>query len=118
MSSNDSAYYVLQAVELGAEPKFTISAKNVDVLKDSTYSYYYSMQYEKWKEEIKAVADECSAAREKIGTMEISNHQVLAENVFETEYASGVTVITNYNQIPVTLEDGTTIEALGYRIIQ
>lgn len=117
MSSMPTEYYVLQAAELGADLKFLLTGKNVDVLKDSNYSYLYSTQYDNWKDTIQEVYGECNEIFKKIGTKEIVNHYMLAEKVFCTEYATGVKVITNYNLVEVQLEDGQEIAGLGYLII-
>lgn len=117
MSSYDYKYYVLQSVELGEYPKFTLTAKNVDLLKDSSYAYYYATEYSKQKDIINKVYSECKTAWDEIGTMEITNHTILQDNVFRTDYAKGVSVITNYNLHSVDV-DGKEIAALGYLIIQ
>lgn len=95
-NSDSARYYLMQAIETGAQPKFTISAKSVDVLKDTAYSYYFSIQYDLLKDDIKAVYDAYAEAMEKIGTTEIANHTMLAKDVFLTEYANGTLVVTNY----------------------
>ncbi len=116
-NSNPSHYYLMQAVETGAQPKFTISAKNVDVLKDSTYSYYFSIQYELLKEEIKAVYDAYAEAMKVIGTTEITNHIMLAKDVFLTKYANGTQVITNYTFNTFDY-NGTEIAGNDYLILK
>lgn len=115
MSSSSSAYYVLQSIELGMYPKFTLTSKSVDVLKDSSYSDYYSTEYAKLKEILSAVYEESARVWDQIGSMEITDHRILGDQVFWTRYASGTEVITNYNLHPVIVE-GVEIEALGYRI--
>ncbi len=115
MSSRSYSYYVLQAVELGVIPKFTLTAKSSDVLQQTAYSYYYATEFQKQKDIISQVYAECREAWDQIGTMEITNHSILAENVFLSEYASGISVITNYNLHPVTVE-GSELSALSYRI--
>lgn len=117
MSSDSYAYYVLQSVELGVYPKFTLTYNNDDVLKDSSYNYYYATEYSKQKDIINEVYQACNEAWSKIKTMEITNHTILADNVFRTDYASGVSVITNYNLHPVVVND-MEIAALGFSIIQ
>lgn len=117
MSSNNYKYYVLQSVELGECPKFTLTAKNVDRLKNSSYSYYYATEYSKQKDTINKVYAECKAAWDEIGTMEITNHTILQNNVFCTEYVTGISVITNYNLHPVVV-DSNEIAALGYLLVQ
>jgi len=115
MSKEDIRYYILQAIELGSHPKFTISSKTVDLLKNTSFSHYFSAQYSKLKDTIFDVYREYKNVWNKIKSKEIVDHQILQENVFMTKYASGVSVIVNYNRYPVTV-DGNVIEPLGYRI--
>lgn len=116
LSSRNPAYFVLQAAETGAYPKFTVTAKNVDVLRDSDYSYLYSVQYPLIQDQIRAVYEECREIRSKIGTSEITGHECLADGVYRTTYATGAEVTVNYNLYDVTLEDGTVMEAENYLV--
>lgn len=114
LSSRNPAYFVLQAAETGAYPKFILTAKNVDVLQDSDYSYLYSVQYSLIKDKLQAVYEECSQIRSRIGTSEITGHECLGNGVYRTTYATGAAVTVNYNLYDVTLENGTTIGAENY----
>ena len=116
LSSQDTQYYVLQAAELGAWPKYTVAAKSVSALKETAYSYLYSVQYELLAEDMKEVYAACDVIRSQIGTEEITGHRTLANQVYETTYASGVRVLVNYNLYEVTLEDGTVIGPQEYQI--
>lgn len=116
LSSRNPAYFVLQAAETGAYPKFTVTAKNVDVLRDSDYSYLYSVQYSLIQDQIRALYEECSRIRAQIGTSEITGHECLGDGVYRTTYATGAEVTVNYNLYDVTLEDGTVIEAENYLV--
>ncbi|MDE5590201.1 MAG: hypothetical protein K2J60_13860 [Acetatifactor sp.] len=116
ISSRNPAYFVLQSAETGAYPKFIVTAKNVDVLQDSDYSYLYSVQYPLIKDKIEAIYRDCSEIRSKIGTAEITGHECLAEGVYRTTYATGVQVTVNYNLYDVTLEDGRLVESEGYLV--
>lgn len=116
ISSRNPAYFVLQSAETGAYPKFIMTAKNVDVLQNSDYSYLYSVQYPLIRDKIDAVYRECSEIRSQIGTSEITGHECLADGVYRTTYATGVQVTVNYNLYDVTLEDGATIGAEGYLV--
>ncbi len=116
-SSSGSRYYLLQALELGSMPKYKITYKSVDRLKESNYSELYATQYSLNSENIKAMATTVAAEFEKIGTTEIAGHKILAEKVFETTYATGVKVVVNYNALPVDVEGYGTIEATGYVIV-
>ncbi len=116
LSSKNAAYFVLQAAELGAMPKFLLTYKNVDVLKDTDYNYLFSAQFSLQEEKIKAVYEECASIRDQIGTSEITGHEVLQEGVCRTTYGTGVQVLVNYNLYDVTLSDGTELPAEGYLI--
>lgn len=116
LSSKDTEYFVLQSAELGAIPKFILTYKNVDVLKDSDYNYLFSAQFELLEDTIRAVYEECAQIRRQIGTDEIAGHEVLADGVCRTTYATGAQATVNYNLYDVTLDDGTVVPAEGYLI--
>ncbi len=116
LSSRNAEYFILQAAELGACPKFIITYKNVDVLKNSDYSYLFSAQYSLLEQKIKAVYEECASVRDQIGTDEIVDHKTLEDGVYQTTYGNGTVVLVNYNLYDVTLADGTQLPAEGYRI--
>lgn len=115
MSPDSSQYFLLQAFELGSIPKFTISAENVDVLKNSEYSDYFSTEYSTLAQDIKTVYADYSKGLSEIGSKEIAGHRMLDYNVFETTYASGASVVVNYNKYPVSVS-GYNLDALGYII--
>lgn len=116
LSSRNAAYFVLQSAELGSWPKFLLTWENVDVLKNSDFSYLYAAQFELLRDKVEEIYEECSSIRSRIGTEEITGHRVLEDGVYETTYASGAVVIVNYNLYDVTLADGTTLSAESYLI--
>lgn len=116
-NSDSMEYVLLQAVELGAIPKFTISSKSVDVLKESKYSYYYSIQFDMLKEDIEYVYDEYEKAMQVIGTANIVDHRIIDSNVYLTEYENGTRVISNYNRKPVMYEN-QEIAAQGFLLLE
>lgn len=116
LSSKNTAYFILQAAELGACPKFTVTYKNVDVLKDSDYSYLFSAQFSLLEEKIKAVYEECASIRKQIGTDEIIGHEILEDGIYRTTYGNGSVVMVNYNLYDVILDDGTQLSSEGYLI--
>ncbi len=113
----DADYFLLQALELGSGPKFTITAKSLDLIKNKVYSDFVSRQYSLLSDDIKELYQRYEAAYGQIGSTEIADHVILADQVFETTYANGVRVITNYNKYPVQIDD-RKIEALGYAVIR
>ncbi|HIS56896.1 MAG TPA: hypothetical protein IAB48_09630 [Candidatus Fimimorpha excrementavium] len=116
LSSRHEAYFILQAAETGTWPKYTVTAKSNDVLKDTDYNYLYASEYAKLSDRMKEVYEACEEIRSQIGTNEIVDHTILMDQVYQTTYATGVRVAVNYNPYPVTLEDGSVLEAESYLI--
>ena len=116
LSSKNASYFVLQAAELGSFPKFILTWKNVDVLKNSDFSYLYSAQFRLLEDKIRDVYQECASIRSRVGTNEITGHEVIDGGVYHTTYAGGAEVYVNYNLYEVTLPDGTQLPAEGYLI--
>lgn len=115
-SSSGKAYYLLQALELGSSPKYKITYKSVDRLKENNYCDLYSTQFDLIEDDIKAMSSAVNEAFDVIGTREIICHRIIGDRVFETTYATGVKVVTNYNTLDVNTEYGK-VEAEGYKII-
>ena len=116
MSDRGADYFILQAAELGAIPKFTVTYEDEDKLKSSDYTYLYAVCFSKQEALIREVYEGAKKALEEIGSGEITGHRILAQGVYETTYASGKTVLVNYNLYDVTLEDETVLEAESYII--
>lgn len=117
LNSRSLEYYLLQAAELGMGVKYTVTAQNPDVLKSSHFESLYAAYWEEWKDEILAAADRCSELTALIGGQQITNHVILAKDVFETTYENGVRVITNYTALPYESADGV-VEAGTYLLVQ
>lgn len=116
LNSRDLNYYLLQAAETGASVKYTVSASNPDVFKSSHFESYYAADWSKWQADILKAAKECAKLREIIGGQAITGHALLTPEVFETTYANGVRVITNYAALPYEAAEGT-VDAQSYLII-
>jgi len=117
LNSRDAAYYLMQAAELGMGVKYTVTAQNPDILKSSHFESLYAASWEEWKDEILKTADACAELRAVIGGKEITNHVILAKDVFETTYEGGVRVITNYTALPFESADGV-VEAGTWLLVQ
>ena len=116
-NSRSLDYYLLQAAELGMGVKYTVSAKNPDILKSSHFESLYAADWNEWKDEIILAAEKCQELSALIGGQQIANHVMLQENVFHTTYENGVQVITNYTAMPYESASGV-VEAGTYLLIQ
>ena len=114
-SGESMDYYLLQALELGSVPKFTITAQNADALKYTTHTSFLSTQYETHKNNIEEMYRRWEEAFDKIKSWEIINHETLADKVYRTTYRNGISVTVNYRRYAAETDDGI-IAPLGYII--
>ena len=117
LNSRSLNYYLMQSAELGVGVKYTITAQNPDILKSSHFEAVYAAYWAEWKDEILLAAEKCAELRAIIGGQQITNHEMLAENVFQTTYENGVVVITNYTALPYESADGV-VEAGTWLLVQ
>ncbi len=117
LSSRSLDYFLMQSAELGMGVKYTVTAKNPDILKTSHFESLYAVDWSEWKDEILRAADACNELRAVIGGQQITNHVILEKDVFETTYENGVRVITNYTALPYESESGV-VEAGTYLLVQ
>lgn len=117
LNSRSLDYYLMQAAELGMGVKYTVTYKNPDILKTSHFESLYAVDWSEWKDEILRAADTCAELRAAIGGTQITNHVILARDVFETTYENGVHVVTNYTALPFESARGV-VEAGTYLLVQ
>ena len=117
LNSRSLDYYLLQAAETGMSVKYTVSVKNPDMLKNTHFEAIYAAHWAEWKHEILEAAKKCQELSALIGGQQITGHQILAENVFQTTYENGVRVITNYSALPYESADGV-VEAGTWLLVQ
>ena len=111
--AGDTEEMFLRSIEYGSNPFFTVAAKDTDLLKDSSLMYYYSVEWDVWKEQIKKYADEWAKAYEGLSTQTITAHKQAGEEVYCTEYADGTVFYVNYNETDVTI-DGVTVPSRSF----
>ncbi len=117
LNSRALDYYLMQAAELGVGVKYTVTTQNPDILKSSHFESIYAAYWTEWKDEILQAAEKCAELRAVIGGQQITGHEILADNVFQTTYENGVRVITNYTALPYESASGV-VEAGTYLLVQ
>lgn len=105
--------YILKCLEYGAGVYFEwIHEPNYKV-KDTDDNHLYAVNYELWIDEAADIYREVNAILKNVRHEPITNHEMLEDGVFRTEYGNGMFLIVNYNRSAVTV-DGRTIEAESY----
>jgi hypothetical protein len=74
-----------------------------------------------WQEQrdrfVKSYRNTCPHVRQ-VGYAEMTDHRFLTDdrNVQETVFANGITITVNFGAKPFRLEDGSTLQPMGYRV--
>ncbi len=113
--SGDYQYNLLKALENGASVSYTLSYDNTSILKSSGYSDYYSIQFSIWFNDLIETYTQINEVMKSVRTSFIVGHDEVEDRIIEVTYDNGVKFLLNYNNTEVTLENGDTISALGYR---
>jgi len=106
---------LLRILESGANPYFVVAYDNTQELKNSDFSYYYSIRYDIWKEDIIATYEKLNETLSLVRNATIENHEFIDYRVVETTYSNGVRFVLNFNNYEVKI-DGKTIPALDYLV--
>ena len=91
-----------------------MAAQHTDKLRNTEHNALYSIDYSYLQQTIKARYETVKEAIGDVYGTCIVRHERLQDNVFRTTFASGKSVIVNYNSKPVTLSDGVTVPAKGF----
>lgn len=109
---------ILKAVETGSELLFACSYETSTKLIGSRFEQLYSTQWENWIDYAAEVYEEYMPLLNKIHSSEIVSHSEVADGVFVTGYANGVSVAVNYNTRDVKLSGGATVKAMSFTELQ
>ena len=94
----DQDYYMLKAIETGSDLKYTLGAQNFDQLQFTEFQYYNYINYNDWKDTIIETYNKVSEVNSKVSDAKIIGHEYLTDDVVETTYDNGISVVVNYSQ--------------------
>lgn len=113
----DFDYSVLKAIENGAGLYFLVSKDNTAELKAfPEFSKYYAIRYDNWKPDIIETYKNFNESMKKVKYATISEHEYIGTRIVRVAYDNGVEFILNYNTHEAVLEDGTTVDAMGFAV--
>ncbi|MEK3890013.1 DUF5696 domain-containing protein [Bacillus sp. FSL K6-3431] len=108
----------LKGIEYGGSPAFLVTYEESNKLLESrSMRRFYSTYYKDWEAEIASQYQRFNEALADVQDQFITDHRMLANEVFETTYEKGKRIIVNYNDFPYTNE-GITIEAEDFVVIE
>jgi hypothetical protein len=95
--SFDPELALLKNVELGAAPAFMLAHNDFGELKDTSYSIFYSIDYDAWHTLMVDMYRRFAQVYNGLANIPMERHDRLAEGVYMTTFSNGVKVFVNYN---------------------
>lgn len=105
---------LLQYVEYGIAPRFTMSYEDSSNIKYTSSADKYSVLYTTWMDDAKSIYGELSTALDPVVDAQMTRHETLDSGLVKVEYSNGVTIYVNKTDEPIT-DDGVTVEAKDYQ---
>lgn len=114
--ASDYEHNLLRTVETGAGLYFVVMNEDSDILQETKYTKYFSIEYDKWSDTIKELYKRVEEDFGHLNNQYIKNHKKLAENVYMTVYEDGTKVIVNYGESAYN-HKGTEVPAKDYIVL-
>lgn len=106
----------LKWIEYGAEPTFLLTEEMSEEFKDSKVGNAFSTEISTWKDEVEELCIEFNSKLAFTGNNTMSEHTLVANNVYRVGYSNGYKVYVNYNSNAVTV-DGHSVPAENYIVV-
>lgn len=114
---NDPRKEFLRMIEYGMLPVFELTWQNSSLLRETEYAMLFSSQYTTWEDSVKKEYQEVNKQMGPLQRLSITNHRMISENLFETDYSDGTRVVVNYSDADVMV-DNIKVPALDYRMVK
>jgi hypothetical protein len=116
-TADDARVQLLRAVEYGAMLSFYFTNNDPVLLKNSVFDDLISSKYDVQVERSVDRYQRSLDLLNRVVDEPIADHEKLADKVYRTTFDNGVSVIVNYNAVPVEIE-GSTIGALDFAVFE
>ena len=111
MQSQDSITCLLKTVESGCELQFAGIKESATLLMGTEYDILYNTTFSDWKDYAKEWYSAYQPLLNKIYDQKIVGHKCVADNVYQTDYENGISVIVNYGDTDYALNGITVCKA-------
>ncbi len=111
----DKQQILLQLIETGAAPYFTLSYEESSELKYSGLNFLGSVYFEYWMEDAISIYNTITTAAGGVQNSTILRHEILEDFVRKITYDNGTVIYINYGSEPAAV-DGVTVPAMDYRV--
>jgi len=106
---------LLMLIDYNVYPSYILTEERPSMLAGSDVEYFYSSQFEVWKESIVDEYQWINDALSHVQGAEIISRQVPDQGIAIVEYSNGVVIMINYTENPYTY-DGEIIQPINYKV--
>ena len=111
----------LKWIEYGCMPHFELAENSPTLLQDTDYNELFTCKNEDWMDRVLTLYAEFQEeiwphTVEEEGTVFLSRHEILDEDLIRVTYSNGTVILLNYGDTAQTA-DGCTVEANDYQVI-
>lgn len=115
--SGNSEQELLYCAEYGAGLYYTVMKESPFTLQNTLYTQYYGSDYDTWHDEIVSTYTRYNEELGHTFAQEITNHEMVSEDVSCTTYGDGTRVYVNYTYETVQTTDGE-VPARDYMVVR
>ena len=105
--------FVLNCIEYGIAPRFTLSYKDPSKMKYTSSADKYSVLYTTWLDKVKEMYGNINEALKDVDGSAMINHEKLDNGLIKVDYENGKTIYINKTSQDITV-DGNTVKAKNY----
>ncbi|MFW6257123.1 MAG: DUF5696 domain-containing protein, partial [Bacillota bacterium] len=103
--AEDYTENMLRTIETGAVPYYKFIYQQGENVKRTDFDYLYSANYNDWLNEVDTFYQRANQVLKEQYTQKIVDHQEINEGVTKTTYENGNSVIVNYNETEVEVNN-------------
>ncbi|MDD6101779.1 MAG: DUF5696 domain-containing protein [Clostridiales bacterium] len=109
---------ILNCIEYGAAPHFTLSYEPSTALKHTALNNLYATNYVNWVDEATTIYNDVNSVLSKVTDAKIVKHEILDKynKVKKITYDNGVVIYVNYSEDSFKLDNGSELKAKSYSV--
>ena len=107
----------LKAIEYGANVSFDVTAQPTSALMFGSSSYYYSTEFDLWKEKIVSLYKRYQQYSEATAGRFMDDYEMLSKDIIKVTYDGNISVVINYTN-SIYQYNGITIPANDFVIVE
>jgi len=116
--SYDITQSILEAAETASALSFTFMKASETELHDTSYTEYYSASFAPWKTRFAQLYSDYNKEISKVYNSKIDNHKYVTEQVTQTKFDNGYSVLVNFGYTDFVTASGIKVPARNYKVVK